>query len=402
MVSFVRFKKILPNLIFILIILTTLFGIISNPSMSFQSASNGVGTWFNILLPSLLPFFIISEILIELGFVEFIGKLLSPIILPIFNISGEGAFPFLMSLISGYPVGAKLTSRLREKKIITKIQGNRLISFASTSGPSFMLSAVAVGMLKNPSIGYMILAPHYMAAILIGFMFRFHKRNSKEKKIKTNISKEIKVSFNDFLYKKKPIGSLISNAVKESMDTIILIGGLVIFYSVLVEILFSIKYVDNGLSFLNLSFSIDKDLLKGLISGLFEITMGCKTIASSNTNILFKLLSINFIIGWSGFSIHSQVFGFLNRTDLNKNLYLLSKFFHGIISMIFTYVIYIFRYHNLTIPSFLNNSTSLHAFVYSNWLNIFFNSIKFAININIFILFLGLVVYSISKLINLN
>lgn len=400
MFKIVKIKKFIPTLSFMMFILIILIGVISDPSLSFKSASNGISTWFNILLPSLLPFFIISEILIELGFVEFIGKLLSPIMIPMFNISGEGAFPFSMSLISGYPVGAKLACRLREKKIITKSEGNRLISFTSTSGPSFMLAAVSVGMLNNPNIGYLILVPHYLAAISLGLIFSFYKRNKREKiYINTDISKDIKNSYNKMLNTKKPIGSLISKAVKESMDTILLIGGLVIFYSVVVEILFNMKFIDNILSFFEVILSINKDFIKGIVSGVFEITMGCETVASANINIFIKLLGINFIIGWSGLSIHSQVMTFLNKTDLNKGLYLASKFFHGVFSVIFTYIIYIWKYDSLTVPSFLNLSNPYNVFYYTDWLNILISSIKFVIYVNIFILLISLIVYCISNLI---
>ncbi|WP_333657401.1 nucleoside recognition domain-containing protein, partial [Tissierella praeacuta] len=86
-------KKFNMNLIFLLIIIMALTGIIANPKLSLNSAIAGINTWFNIILPSLLPFFIISEILIGLGFVDFIGKLLEPLMKPLFNIPGEGAFP---------------------------------------------------------------------------------------------------------------------------------------------------------------------------------------------------------------------------------------------------------------------------------------------------------------------
>ncbi len=386
----------LPKLLFMLFVIIILIGIISDPALSFKSATKGISIWFNVLLPSLLPFLIISEMLIQLGFVEFIGKLLSPIMFPIFNIPGEGAFPFTISLISGYPIGAKLACSLREKKILSRIEGNRLIGFTSTSGPSFMLAAVAVGMLNEPDIGYLILLPHYLGAIFLGLIFRFYKNNKRPSKYKNNNSFEnIKTSYSQIINTKKTIGSLITESVKGSMDTIFLIGGLVIFYSVAVEILFDMQFIDNILNFISSFLSLNKVFLKGIVSGMFEITMGCKAISSANVSILLKLLGINFIIGWSGFSIHSQVISFLNRTDLNKGLYIVSKFFHGVISVIFTYILYISKYNDLTIPSFLNTSSPYDIFIYSNWFNILLNSVKFAVNINIIILLISLILYII-------
>ena len=98
--------KLFTKLIFLLIIIILLIGVILNPTLSLQGAKDGILIWINILLPSLLPFFIISEMLIGLGFVDFIGKLLKPLMKPIFNVPGEGAFPLTMAMLSGYPVGA--------------------------------------------------------------------------------------------------------------------------------------------------------------------------------------------------------------------------------------------------------------------------------------------------------
>ncbi len=92
MVKKKRHKNFNINLIFLIIIIIALTGIITNPKLSLNSATAGINTWFNIILPSLLPFFIISEILIGLGFIDFIGKLLEPLMKPLFNMPGEGVF----------------------------------------------------------------------------------------------------------------------------------------------------------------------------------------------------------------------------------------------------------------------------------------------------------------------
>ncbi len=381
-------KYLLSKTIFLILILVMLIGIISNPSLSLKSATYGLTTWFKILLPSLLPFFIISELLIELGFVDFIGKLLGPLMKPLFNVPGQGAFPLSMSIISGYPVGGKLTSRLREKKMLTREEGNRLICFTSTSGPPFMLGAVAMGMLGSSKLAGLILIPHYLSILIIGLGSSLILGGDKKRFTQNSksIIEEIKVSYNDFLNTKISIGSLISKAVKESMDTILLIGGLVIFYSVLVEVLFGIQQVDRFISILANIIPLSRELIKGLITGFFEITIGCKSIALSQSSILVKLILINFIIGWSGISIHSQVLSFLNKTDLNSGFYVFSKFIHGILSSIFTYGLYKLRYQDFIIPSFFTETFQYTVLPYYNWAAVFFTSIKLTFMINFYLL----------------
>ncbi len=61
------------------------------PKEAFDSAVMGLNLWWNVVFPALLPFFILSEILMGLGVVHFIGVLLEPLMRPLFNVPGVGA-----------------------------------------------------------------------------------------------------------------------------------------------------------------------------------------------------------------------------------------------------------------------------------------------------------------------
>lgn len=398
--SKIKNNKSLLKIIFLLIIIALLTGIILNPSLSLESAKDGILIWVNVLLPSLFPFFIISEILINFGFVDFVGKLLKPLMKPLFNVPGEGAFPLTMSMLSGYPVGAKLTSRLREEKLITKEEGNRLICFCSTSGPLFMLGAVSISMLGDSKLAPLIIIPHYVSLLLIGlFIGTFTLKSNigkKEAKIE-NLWHEIQNSYLLWIKTKKPIGSLITKSVKESMDSILLIGGIVIFYSVLIEILFNISLVHNFIVYISNLFSIDVQLIKGITAGLIEMTTGCKTIATANVDILYKIIAINFIIGWSGISIHSQALSFINNTDLNGKLYIIAKFFHGIISSILGFIIYSIKYNGYIQPTFSQNIQIYSGFNLLNWISLILKSANLVIMLNLYILLLSVFIYLLTN-----
>lgn len=395
------YKMSLPKILFLIIILITLVGIILNPVISLDSAKSGLSIWISIVIPSLLPFFIISEILIQIGFVDFIGKLLEPLMKPLFNLPGKAAFPITMSLISGYPVGVKLTSRLREEKLITKKDGDRLISFTSTSGPLFMLGGVCIGMLHDASLAPLILIPHYVSFLILGILSSFFPRRDRISFTRNpnSIFKDIKYIYIDWLKTKKSIGTLISKSIKESMDTIILIGGLIVFYSVLVEIIFNMSLVNRLLHNLSGILSLNYDIVKGFISGIFEVTIGCKNVASSDSSLITKILAINFLIGWSGLSIHSQAFSFINNTDINGKRYIISKFFHGVFSTIITYILYLVKYKNYIQPTFKDLSYILGPFSISNWISLMVSSTKLALFMGVYIFLFAIVVFIIYKFI---
>lgn len=392
-------NKRFTNFFFLIIILLALIGIIRNPRLSLESGYRGLLTWFNIIIPSLLPFFIVSEILRNIGFVDFLGKLLKPLMKFLFNVPGVSAFPFSMSLASGYPMGAKIVSDLRMNNTLSRIEAERTICFSSTSGPLFMLGAVSIGMLNNPAVAPLIIYPHYLGAITIGFILSFYKRDKepstitrKKIKNKNNIIVKINVDFS--------IGQVLNNSVRNGLNSITLIGGFIIFYSVLTELLFASKFFNHFIeSTINtIPLNIDSDIIKGFIAGILELTTGCRLISNANISLVHKVLIINFLIGWSGFSIHSQVLSFINNTDIDSKIYIFSKFLHGLLASFYGFILYSIKYKDLIKPSFLPRVIEPGIFFLSSWPIFLINSFKVAILSIISLLILSLLVTIIHSL----
>ena len=119
----------------VFIVLFLILGIIIFPNESISAAKEGLNIWTTVLIPSLLPFIIGANLIVDLKVVDIIGFIINPITKFIFNVSGKSALVFVISTVSGYPVGAKLASELRNKSQISKYEAQRLVSFCSTSGP---------------------------------------------------------------------------------------------------------------------------------------------------------------------------------------------------------------------------------------------------------------------------
>ena len=109
---------------------------ISCPQVVFQGALTGLKTWWNIVFPALLPFFIASELLMSFGVVHFMGVLLEPVMRPLFNVPGAGSFVMAIGYTSGYPIGSMVTARLRAEGLCSRVEAERLMSFTNNSSPS--------------------------------------------------------------------------------------------------------------------------------------------------------------------------------------------------------------------------------------------------------------------------
>lgn len=380
------------NIFFTILILWLLINIVLFPTTAINGATKGLSTWFNIVVPSLLPFFIISELLINIGFVELIGSLLEPIMMPLFNVPGIGAFPFTLSLISGYPVGVKLVSKLRLENKISKTEAERLLSFSSTSGPLFMLGAVSVGMLKNSSLGPLIVYPHYLASLSLGLLFRHYKKNTNNDNIKENYY----ISNTNL-----SIGQLMSNSIKDATNSIISIGGFMILYSVFIEVIYVSRLFNSLIIILanNFPFNISPSVIKGVFAGFIEITIGCHKIASTNISLLWKILIINFFIGWSGLSIHSQALSFLSKTDINSKLYVISKFFHGLLSILYTLLFYKVFYKNLILESFVEETFFPQITSFTQWFNLLTLSFQSLFSLIVGMIILAIIINSLKNFI---
>jgi len=316
------------------------------PKEAFDSAIVGLNLWWNVVFPSLLPFFILSEILMGVGVVHFIGVLLEPLMRPIFNVPGVGAFAMSMGLASGYPMDAVITCKFRKNQLCSAVEAERLLSFTNTADPLFMFGAVAVGMLGMPEIGATIAIAHYLSSFLVGVIFRYHGR---QRDIYTNessvqqqgniIVRAFRAMYNARQEDKRSFGQLLGDSVKSSMNTILLIGGFIILFSVFLRIL-AVVGVTNYLStifaaFLNLV-GFSTNLAPSLVSGLFEIDLGALAASQADAPLVEKVTIASAIIAWSGLSVHGQVASIVIESGIRMTPYMVARLLHATLAALLT------------------------------------------------------------------
>lgn len=318
------------------------------PDHTLEASKSGLSMWWNIVFPSLLPFFIISEILIGIGVVRFIGILLEPLMRPLFRVPGSGAFVFAMGIASGFPAGAKYTAHLRQNNDITAIEGERLVSFTNCSNPLFIFAAVAVGFFHNPALGVILAIAHYAGNILVGFVMRFHHPEDRHptEMIRSSESR-LGLAFSALhetrLTDPRPFGKMMGDAVHSSIKTLLMVGGFIILFSVLNELLGVIGIaailagvIRSILLLLQLSPELDIPLL----SGIFEITLGSRLASESSTTLLAQAIVTSFILAFNGFSVQAQVASILADTDIRFKPFFFARLLHGFFAAFLTLVIW--------------------------------------------------------------
>ena len=324
--------------------------IVRYPQVAFHASLEGLEIWFDIVLPALLPFFAMSEILMGLGVVHFMGVLLEPLMRPLFRLPGTGAFAVAMGLASGYPIGAKITGQLRRENLCTGPEGERLIALANTADPLFMVGAVAVGMFGMEEIGWTIAAAHYLSVLLVGLLLRFYPDPSYKKPPKKSPKRGVSMLARAFdemelarLQDGRPFGQLFGDAIKNSFTSMLFVGGCIMVFSVLGRIA-DVAGVTNFLqeileSFVSI-FGVDTNIIPAVLRGFTEITIGCEAASQAASSLFWRTATASLIIGWSGLSVHAQVATMIHGTDIRLRPYLVARLAHGILAAAFTAILW--------------------------------------------------------------
>jgi len=301
------------------------------PEEILKASRDSIILWARNIIPALLPFVICTNILSELGFINLISNLLESFMYPVFGVPGNGSFALISGMISGYPVGAKITQNLYMSKRITELQAQRLISFVNNAGPLFILGTVGTAMLNNSCAGYFLILVHDLAAIITGLIFRFYKfKTEKYFCVKENFLYKLKKNIRPINIKN--IGKIFATSISDGINMILQIGGFILFFAIYIKIielsniLSLVWKLISKIKFINL---LGYESFAGIIIGLIEITNGAKIITQQGCSQK-SLVILSMLIAFGGLCVHMQVLSIINKLSLK--IYFIAKLIHAVIS----------------------------------------------------------------------
>lgn len=273
---------------------------------------------------------------------------------------------WLWELLVGYPVGAKIVTNFRQQNICTKQEAERLLCFTNNSGPLFILGTVGISLFGDTTTGIILFVTHLLSCLTVGFLFRFWKcnKNASYNKLDNNVNTSSKklVCFSN-------LGEVLSNSINNAISTVVMIGGFVVLFSVIISILRNSHMLDIFCNFINPIlnvFNIPKDFSYGIVSGIIELTNGVKSISSVSCKTLSTNIVITaFLLGFGGFSVLLQVWGIISKTDISILPYFIAKFMQGCFASFYTYLVLSnFRFFSLDLnTSFCKNYSLLFLFI---------------------------------------
>ena len=296
-------KKIIYLILFgflIFLMLINSYNIMESIRFSFSLCINN-------LFPSLIPFMLLSNILIKYNFINDISDIFNKVMIKLFKVNKNCSFAFIMSILSGTPSNAKYLKDLLDNRLISIKDVRKCLNFCHFTNPIFIIGTIGLTFLNSKKLGLIILISHYISSIIIGLY------NKSEISLNDNILK-LKNTKNNFI-------NILKESINSTSSTLLLILGIITTCTIITCIINNIFLINNDLKF---------------IYGFIEVTQGLKYLSLSNFSIELKSIISSFLISFGGFCIHAQVFSILDNKKIRYYPYLLARFFQGIISSFLT------------------------------------------------------------------
>lgn len=324
------------NIFYITITFLTLLAMLADPAAALAAARAALAGWWNNVLPALLPFFIISDILTGCGLIRAFGVWLTPLMQPLFRLPGAAAVALLLGFFAGAPTGGAVTASLRAQGLVTRNQGERMLAFCNNTSPLYLL-ITASSLLGDPTVGLLLAAVQYPINLAFGLALRFFAtRDASKSPTPASLPALWLAGWQELAATPTPpLGLLLKSAACRALSTIGMIGAFMLIFNLLIMALthFGVnRLIITALYPIASLLGLPTNSLFALSDGLFEMTLGLQSLSQSNLALYDKVLAAAAILGWAGLSIHVQIAGVCSHTDLTLRYYLPGRALHTLLA----------------------------------------------------------------------
>ena len=326
MLRLLREKRVRDALVALALMVATA-GLVAAPGEAIEGAKEGLSLCFNVIVPSLFPFFVLSSLVVDLGLAAYLGRALEGLMRPLFRVSGSCAAAVALGFIGGYPVGARTALQLYEQGLCSKTEAERLLAFCNNSGPAFILGVVGAGIFGDSRVGLLLYLTHALASLLVGLLFRFYgggdsarARGQRPKPIRT-----------------VTLPAAFTGAVARALQSTLNICAFVVFFAVVLRLLSAYGVLSALAQLLSLA-GFEGEWARRLVAGLLELSSGVASLRGG-AQLAGRVSMAAFMLGWAGLSVHCQVLSFLVDSGLSARVYLAGKLCHGLIAAALTYAL---------------------------------------------------------------
>lgn len=299
----------LKKLLYIFASLGIFAALLIFPKAAAEAVKDGLIMCGQVIIPSLFPFFIATNLLNELGASKLISNALAPFGARL-GISGHGVSAFIIGVTGGYPLGAAYTARLRSQGLISREEASRLLIFCNNSGPAFIVGAAGIGVFSSAAVGFFLYAVHILSALSFGIIIC--------------PKAPCDICYDEDIFAPVSFSAAITASVRRSADSVIGVCAFVIAFSALNGVLDGMDITRILAGELSYRLGAELSWCRALLSGILELGNGIGGMAGLDIRPLNLALAA-FILSWGGFSVHFQTLAMISGTDIKTARYMIGR-----------------------------------------------------------------------------
>ena len=286
-------------------ILILFFSMLSFPQTVFTGASYGLVLWFRHVLPTLLPYMILINVLICTPALHWICRITSTFLCPLLGTSYYGTFAVLTGFLCGYPMGAKTTSDLLNVNKISRSEASYLLSFCNNTSPAFILSYIVAQNMKERNLCIPFFLILTFTPLMLSFIFRLFYR------LPESSCSFPQVTPGSFSNPSESISdNFLDRCILNAFESVTKVGGYMMMFSVLIQLLASVLP--------NTIFSL-------LLYSSLEISTGIRLLFSSALYTTEKIILCAFLTSFGGWCCIAQTYSMISSSQLPILPYITAK-----------------------------------------------------------------------------
>lgn len=295
------------------------------PREALDGASQGLLLWFNRVIPAMLPCMMLTSFCLETGLFHRLQNRHSNLLQKLTGLSGGGLYAAFLGLLCGYPMGAKITSDLYQKSLIGKKEAGYLLCFCNQLSPSFLIEYVLFGLYPNSGLMVPFLFAMYLG--ILATQIFYHIRFSRTKDCRDDIPLITAASMDrtsPSVHQKEAPGSFtlgesLDASVMNSLEIIAKIGGYMILFSVLAQLLSR--------------FIAPFAPWDAVLVTIMELTTGLNALCQSFGPSLTGICLACALCSFGGLSSVMQTASVLKGTDLSIGSYIRAKILQSALTL---------------------------------------------------------------------
>ncbi len=293
------------------------------PAEAAEGARQGLSLCAGVVVPSLLPFLILSGLSAALGLPALLARFCAPWLLKL-GIPPVCAAPLLLGLLGGYPVGAAALAEFVRSGAISAEDAGRALPFCNNTGPGFIVGFAGAAVFGSVRAGLALWLCHALAALILAVC----------------CGKEISAaSPAQDAAPEEGLAAALPKSVQSAALTMLNICAYVVFFSMLTSLLRSAGLFSSIAAGLSRLFGAEMRWFSALFSGLLEVSHGVGAMRGMPPTAANGALCA-FLLGFGGLSVHCQTLCAVSAVNVKCARHFAGRIVHGLISALLAFLLF--------------------------------------------------------------